>query len=96
METKFTKGEWLIGVNGEITDDSAARNEIAFVEDWDQCPWVSDANRKLIASAPKLLETLLLARSHVGNQLIDVDGDGDNFKSVKEVIDEVLKNLELQ
>ena len=90
MKTNFTKGEWLVGVNHEITDDSAARNEIATIEIWDQRPWVSDANLKLISAAPEMFEALCLARKCVGNQLVDLNHDGNTMVSIKEIIDTVM------
>ena len=90
MDTDYTKGKWLIGPNNEITDDSAAQNEIATVERWDQRPWVSNANLKLIAAAPEMYEALLLARMFVGNQLVNLKGDGNEFTSIKEIIDIVI------
>ena len=93
MKTNFTKGNWLTGVNHEITDDSAARNEIATVEIWDQRPWVSDANLKLIAAAPEMFEALRLARKYVGNQLVDLNHDGNEFVSIKDIIDAVIDKV---
>lgn len=66
MEAKFTKRKWLIGVNNTIVDDSAAKNEIATIEIWDQRPWVSNANAHLIAAAPDMytfIESLQLSVS---------------------------------
>lgn len=57
-KAKFTKGPWMIGVNYEINDSSAASNCIANVEIWDQCPWVSDANLNLIAAAPEMYDSI--------------------------------------
>lgn len=90
MKAKFTKGEWLVGVNHEITDNSPVKNEIATVEIWDQRPWVSDANLKLIAAAPEMFEALRLARKYVGNQLVDLNHDGNEFVSIKDIINAVI------
>lgn len=90
MKTDYTKGVWFVGPNNEITDDTAAKNEIATVERWDQRPWVSDANLKLIAAAPEMIEALLLARRCVGNQLINIGNTGDEYVCIKEILDAVI------
>lgn len=92
-EDKFTKGDWIIGVNHEIYDDSAASNCIANVEIWDQKPWVSDANLRLISKAPKMHKALKLAREGMSLKLVDVVGDGNKFEDLRVIIDELLDEI---
>ena len=54
-ETKFTKGEWLLNPDGSIVDDTAASNEICFIDGG--CDGITRQdlhNAHLIKTAPKL------------------------------------------
>lgn len=94
METKFTKGPWKLYGDWGIQPESAKGDEKIFAQfSHDaECENKQEgfANAHLIKSAPDLFEALLLARKCVGHHMLDLEGDGNNFISIKEVIDSVI------
>ena len=94
MEAKFTKGPWKIYGDWGIQPASANGDEKIFAQfSHDaECESTQEgfANAYLIESAPEMFEALLLARMYVGNQLVDLNKDGNKFISIKEVIDAVI------
>ena len=66
MKTKHTQGEWTLrsGINDIRSEDNYIIAQIGSANNNDQ---EADANAKLIAAAPKLLEALSLIAEGVGN-----------------------------
>ena len=95
METNFTKGAWKIYKtdvylnNGYVCVESE-KNVIHEMKTYSTTERESIANANLISAAPDLFEALLLARKCVGSQLVDLEGDGNNFITIKEVIDSAI------
>ena len=94
METKFTKGPWKIYGDWGIQPAGAKGNEKIFAEfSHDaECDNTQEgfANAYLIKSAPEMFEALRLARKFVGNQIVDLNKDGNTMVSIKEIIDAVM------
>lgn len=94
METKFTKGPWKLYGDWGVQPVSAKGDEKIFAQFSHDAECDNKlegfANAHLIKSAPDLFEALLLARKCVGSQLVDLEGDGNNFITIKEVIDSAI------
>ncbi|AKA61250.1 hypothetical protein [Pseudoalteromonas phage H103] len=94
MKAKFTKGPWKLYGDWGIQPESAKGDEKIFAQfSHDaECENTEEgfANANLIVVAPEMLEALQLARKCVGNQMINLSGDGNDFVSIKKIIDEVI------
>tara|TARA_R100001198_G_scaffold82714_2_gene55934 strand:+ start:2708 stop:3019 length:312 start_codon:yes stop_codon:yes gene_type:complete len=93
-ELKFTKGPWKLYGDWGVQQESAKGDEKIFAQfSHDaECENTEEgfANAFLIQAAPDMLEALMLARKCVGSQLVDLDGNGDKFTSIKQIIDEAI------
>lgn len=93
-EIKFTKGPWKLYGDWGIQQESAKGDEKIFAQfSHDaECESTEEgfANAFLIKAAPDMLEALMLARKYAGNQLIDLSGDGNDFVSIKSIIDKAI------
>jgi hypothetical protein len=98
MKTNFTEAPWKFYGDWGIQPESAKSDNRIFAQfSHDaECEDTKEgyANAHLILAAPKLLSTLVLARKYVDNSLVDIDGEGNEFTSIKSIIDDLL--LELQ
>lgn len=93
-ELKFTKGPWKLYGDWGIQQETAKGDEKIFAQfSHDaECENTEEgfANAKLIVAAPEMLEALQFARKYVGNQLVDLNGDSNEFVSIKKIIDDVI------
>jgi hypothetical protein len=83
------KGDWM------IVDCTPAENLIGSFEHIDQHPEKTYRNAALLSKAPELYNALLMARNNMTNNLVDVDGCGNNFKKAKEIIDDLLDEIDI-
>ena len=69
METKHTKGEWSFDSFNNIWVDNKIKISISSVEDDE----TAEANAKLIAAAPEMLEALIKIRGIATKPNFDID-----------------------
>lgn len=89
MEFKGTKGKWQYDIEGEFVFDVEGGNIIAAIQDIEESKHEEyeemDANAKLIAAAPDLLEALMELR---GSAIIE---SGDLIRKADKAINKALK-----
>ena len=83
------KGDWM------IVDCTPAENHIGSFEHIDQHPEKTYRNAALLAKAPELYNALVMARNNMTDNLVDVCGDGNDFKKAKELIDDLLEEIDI-
>lgn len=78
METKHTQGKWVIAPNRLVVIKLGTNDIIADCDTTDVKTSISqeeaEANAKLIASAPEMLEMLIKLRRWAISKGIDIDG----------------------
>lgn len=87
METKHTKGEWIVGIDNKVYANNGDELIATVKEDFNISKLESEANAKLISSAPQLLESLLEAKEIIEILSTNKANDGS-------VIGKVLNNIQ--
>lgn len=86
MEKKFTKGIWHTN-SGQIYPESTGAT-LAMIPYWDENNKEKQANAKLIATAPELLDALECMIKHAS---VIIDGNHPDMRKAYEVIYKALE-----